>query len=144
MIIFLRPFKLLKCISHHTGSGKDRGLRSSGRWSPSPDGPLKAQVPFRPRREITGWVGGDGDVEELGFLLDIFRAKLRSADMKSYLSSKYTDLFCPLWKVIYSSVQANIWLSSSCVALKLTKAASLWERTRQVKDCVGLEEMMSH
>lgn len=46
--------------------------------------------------KITGQVVADGDVEEMGFLLDIFSVKHSSADMKSYLSSKYTDLVCPL------------------------------------------------
>ena len=127
-MFFSRPLKLLKYICHHNGSCKEgRGLNGSGTWSLSPNGPLKAQMPFKPRHEITGWVVADGDVEEMGFLLDIFSAKQRSADKKSYLSSKYTDLVCPLWKVIYSSMWASIWLLSYYVALKLTKAVSLWE-----------------
>lgn len=59
--------------------------------------------------KITGGVVTDGDVEEMGFTLDIFSAKQRSAGMKSYLCSSYTDLVCPLWEAIYSSIQANIW-----------------------------------
>lgn len=75
MIIFLRPLKLLKCICDHTGSGKDRGPSGSGRWSPSPNGPLKVEMPFRPRHAVTGGAGAGGDVEEMSFLLDIFSAK---------------------------------------------------------------------
>lgn len=107
-----RPLKRLKCICHHKESGKEaRGFSSSGRWSLSLYGWLKAQMPF------TGWVVSEG---RDGFSSWMYQE--RSADMKSYLSSTYTDLVCPLWKVIYTTVWVNTQLFSYFEAFKATKA----------------------
>lgn len=47
--------------------------------------------------------------------------------MKSYLSSTHTDLVCPLWEVIYTTMWVNTWVLCYYEAFKVTKAASLWE-----------------